>query len=44
MDSDSRIVEVFGDSGVGKSAIIIKVANYLAERALYPGGIVYVNL
>jgi RecA/RadA recombinase len=29
---EARIVEVFGFSGVGKSAIITQVANYLAER------------
>ena len=41
---DSRIVQVFGHPGVGKSSLIIKVANYLADRSLYPGGIVYIDL
>lgn len=39
----AKIVEVFGFSGVGKSAIITKVANYLSERHIYLGGIIYVN-
>ena len=40
----TKIVEVFGFSGVGKSALIQKVTNYLSDRNLYQGGIVYVNL
>jgi len=39
----ARIVEVFGMPGVGKSALISKVAHYIADRNLYPGGIVYLN-
>eukprot|EP00347_Sterkiella_histriomuscorum_P016837 403351663 len=39
----AKIVEVFGFSGVGKSAIITKVAIYLSERHIYNGGIIYVN-
>lgn len=30
--------------GSGKSGLMKKVALYLAERNLYPGGILYVNL
>jgi len=29
--------------GVGKSALISKVSHYVADRSLYPGGIIYLN-
>ena len=35
---------VFGMPGTGKSSIIKKVALYAADRNLYQGGILYVNL
>ncbi len=43
LQSHAKIVEVFGMPGTGKSSVIKKVANYVTDRNLYPGGVLYVN-
>jgi nucleoside-triphosphatase THEP1 len=42
--NESKVVEVFGFSGVGKSTVVRKVAHFLADRNIYEGGIIYANL
>lgn len=38
-----KILEIFGISGVGKSAMVSKVANFVSDRGTYKGGIIYAN-
>ena len=44
LNDDAKVAMVFGMPGTGKSSIIKKVALYAADRNLYQGGILYVNL
>ena len=42
-NNEISILEIFGISGVGKSALVSKVTNFLADRGIYKGGIIYSN-
>jgi hypothetical protein len=44
LQKNVKAVEIFGFSGVGKSAILKQTLHYIADRNLYEGGIVYTNL
>ena len=40
----TRVIQVFGFPGLGKSSLVRNITNYIAERDLYPDGILYLNL
>ena len=39
-----KIVQVFALPGLGKSSMIRNITNHLAERSIYKGGILYLNV
>ena len=41
LSEKTKVVKVFGMPGVGKSGVMKKVTLYLADRNLYPGGIIF---
>lgn len=40
----TKVINVFGFPGLGKSSIVRNVTNYVAERSLFPDGVLYLNL
>ncbi|CDW88080.1 sh2 domain containing protein [Stylonychia lemnae] len=44
INKNSKIIQVFGKPGVGKSALASKVSHYLFDRNIFTHGVIYANL
>jgi|LauGreDrversion4_2_1035121.scaffolds.fasta_scaffold66366_2 hypothetical protein len=44
MNQNTRIVNVYGPEGIGKSRLVIEAANYMSEREFFKDGIFYIDL
>jgi predicted ATPase len=40
----ARYVQLLGAPGMGKSSIVCSAASFMQERALFDGGVIYLNL
>ena len=41
---NTKFIELYGESGIGKTTLVKAAANYMNERKLFPDGIKYIDL
>ena len=40
----TKCLEIYGETGIGKTSLVKKAANYMNERKLFPDGIKFIDI